>query len=412
MFRLIVGFTFVIGAYALSQSSIPQQDIDSAVARAEALYFEARFRESIEVILPLDAALRQEPQRIRDRIRVKLQIALAHVGLNETEEAKARFLEMCVLDSGYSLDPGQFASKVMTLFEEAKAESVESRCTTVCQEVDRILDVGTAEAFLKLLEPQEASCPCARAAVLDAAELLHQKGVEAYKEDNFTDALHNLRAALKLNPAHELAAQYVELTQNKLRLAADRLVLEWRLHFEAREFPLAAAKYRDLSAANIEGVAAPALDQIRSEYQKMLTSMAEAWVRACPISEVLAAETRRQAAAMLPDAALGTETLASMNACPVDTCLQVSPQLAMSRLRTRVSPELPRSSLPARPTTVRVKVKIDEKGDVVVNSMEGGGSAVNSAVKLAVEQWKFTPAVVDDRPRCVETELPIALNPF
>src|SRR5688572_22723795 len=116
---ILASFLFV--SAALSQSAIPRQDIDTALARAEALYFEARFRESLEAIMPLDVALQQEPQRFEDRIRVKLQMALAHVGLNETADAKARFMEVCALDSSFSLNPDLFASKVITLFEDAKA---------------------------------------------------------------------------------------------------------------------------------------------------------------------------------------------------------------------------------------------------------------------------------------------------
>jgi tetratricopeptide (TPR) repeat protein len=409
MARFMLVFLLLI-ATSQSQSPIPQQDVDNAVARAESLYFEARFRESLQQVLPLDVALRQEPSRVKDRVRIKLQMALAHIGLEENSEAMARFAEICALDSAYQLDPNQFAPKVITLFEDARTQHLTTRCATVCQEVGRILDAGATDEFLKLLDSTDTACPCLQAAAMDAAELSYQNGVEAYKEDNLTEALRNLRTALKLNPQHQVAQQYIDLTENKLRLSADRLVLEWRLLFEGREFPRAASKYHELEAANLEGVATPALDQIRSEYRKVLSTMAESWTRACSISDVLARETSRQAREMLPNPSIGEDILAGMSACPVKRCLQVSSQLAKTRLRTQVNPEIPRGAM-SRSLTVRVRLRIDESGNVEVNGMDGGNAEINPAIQAALERWKFTPAIVDGRPQCVETELPIVLNP-
>jgi tetratricopeptide (TPR) repeat protein len=409
MFRFF-GVLSLLVFSAFSQSSIPQADIDNAIAHAESLYFEARFKDSLDAIAPLDEVLKQEPLRVKDRIRVKLQMALAHVGLNDIAQAKARFAEVCALDPSYSLDREQFAGKVLSLFDEAKAEHSASRCTVVCEEVDRLLTQEDAEAILRLMDSDDAACPCLKAATLDAAELFFQKGLAADKENNFAEALNNLRIALRLQPGHELATQYVELTQTKLRLAADRLVLDWRVDFGARQFPQAAAKYQDLVAMNIEDVATAALGQIQSEYRSMLSSMAESWKRACGISEVLAAETRRQALQLVPDASIGADILSQMEICPIRTCLNTTAQLAMVRLRSRVNPELPRGLLTSR-LTVQVKVRIDEMGNVSVTGMEGGNNAVNPAVEAAVARWKFNPAIVAGEPTCVVTELPIILLP-
>jgi len=56
-------------------------------------------------------------------------------------------------------------------------------------------------------------------------------------------------------------------------------------------------------------------------------------------------------------------------------------------------------------------VRIDKKGNVTVSEVQSTTLGLNMPVKAAVEQWKFIPALLDDQPRCVDTELPILLNP-
>jgi TonB family protein len=63
------------------------------------------------------------------------------------------------------------------------------------------------------------------------------------------------------------------------------------------------------------------------------------------------------------------------------------------------------------PVTVRVKAKIDEKGEVTITNTQGSNPAFNDAVRAAVERWKFQPTIDENGPRCVETELPITMNP-
>jgi hypothetical protein len=86
-------------------------------------------------------------------------------------------------------------------------------------------------------------------------------------------------------------------------------------------------------------------------------------------------------------------------------------QLAMTRLKTMVKPEFPRAVRITSPVDLVAKVRIDNKGNVTVSEVQSTTLSLNMPVKTAVEQWKFSPALVDDQPRCVDTELPIVLNP-
>jgi tetratricopeptide (TPR) repeat protein len=397
------------------QSPVSPESVQTTLARSEILYYEARFRESIQLLTPIDKAL-QQTNRVEESVRVKLQLALAYIGLNETSEAKARFAELCNLDPDYELDPQQVAPKVLTLFNEARMDQNKLRCATVCQEASRLLNTGNAEALLKLIQSASDSCACLDSLALDAGELFYQQGLEAYKGNDLAEALESFNRALALNPQNDLAIQYADLTRSKIQLSADRLLLDWRKYYKAREFPQAAGIYGQLLRPGLGAKAAAALEEIRGEYRKGVSVIAAAWKENCSNSSqgVSFDEARSQALLMLPDPSIAQDILAEMKPCapvPPQPCLQMAPQLAMTRLRTRVDPDIPRSARPGTPVRLLVKTNIDTTGQVTVHEIQGGDNFLKERVKAAVEQWRFLPAITGEQARCVETELPIVLSP-
>jgi hypothetical protein len=60
--------------------------------------------------------------------------------------------------------------------------------------------------------------------------------------------------------------------------------------------------------------------------------------------------------------------------------------------------------------TVRVKARISENGDVEANDLQGGNPLLYGPIREAVQQWKFSPIVMQGQTRCVETEIPIVIN--
>jgi hypothetical protein len=405
-------YLFAVLFLAGSQQAAPlQDDTANTLLRAQALYYEARFRESIELLLPLDSALRAQPERRAEKIDIKLQLALAHIGLSETSSAKSRFAEICALDPDYALDPQRYAPKVISLFEDSKTEQEKAKCQMFCSEADRLLAIGDAEALLKLIDSAASKCVCLESAAMDGAAQFYQQGVDAYKKNDFGTALQDFRIASRFQPEHELAGSYIELIQNQLRLSAERSVLEWRAAFEAREFGVAAATYRRLEAANIEGSSAEALDKIRTGYRQQLSPLAESSKQACSAGDALTAERiRRQAEELLPDPAIGQDILAEIGTCAQKGCLQLSPERAMDRLITREDPKIPKGLLTHR-VTVQVKVRIDEKGKVAVTQPESIDPALRNVVSTAAATWKFLPATAENETRCVETQIPIVLAP-
>src|SRR5689334_16113628 len=68
--------------------STASDELSEMLARAEALYYEADFAKSVELLLRADEMLRQQPGHLQEKTDVKLQLALGFIGLNDTARAK------------------------------------------------------------------------------------------------------------------------------------------------------------------------------------------------------------------------------------------------------------------------------------------------------------------------------------
>jgi hypothetical protein len=450
VFRYFVIVALVIGSLGWATQAAPQDDFAKTLSRAQTLYYEARFSDSIQILLPLDAELGQQQGRAADKVSIKLLLALGHVGLNQMDQAKSRFQELCGIDSDYSLDPAQYAPKVLSLFNEAKADQLKTKCGAVCAQVETLTKNNDYDGLLKLISASGSGCACVGAAASTTAETLYKEGLDAYKRDDIVQALQKFRLALKFRPQHDLAIQYAELADNKIRLTVDQSLLEWRKHFEAREFPQAAADYRKLDSTNVEGKANSALDEIRTQYRKNVSSRVESWKQSCSTNTNVSLDAfRKETNEFLPDAAIAADLLSGLSPCappppapvtpasapaattrnqttpaprptsppaasapaaPAGACVDMPWQLAMTRVKTRVEPNIAPNRLPTRTMTIRLKLRIAENGNVTVNSVAGEDAYLNEQMRAAVAQWKFVPAVVQDQPRCVDTEIPINLG--
>ena len=86
--------------------------------------------------------------------------------------------------------------------------------------------------------------------------------------------------------------------------------------------------------------------------------------------------------------------------------------LAMTRLKTRVNPQIEPALQRYIGRGIAVSIEIDEQGNVTVKDIVKANSRIAEAIKTAVVQWKFNPTIIDNQPRCVDTELPItAIQP-
>src|SRR5690348_1832219 len=228
---------------AVTAAGMPADEITDALTRAESLYFEAKFKDAIQILQHADDLLKPRTDRVKDKINVKLQLALAHIGLNETALAKASLRELYSIDPEYRLDSQQFPPKVIALADETKAEQSEARCQSARTDARKYLDSGNPVAAVNLTQSMKSKCTGLDAMEPELAALFYKTGVDNYKAGQYSDALEKFGWTLKLVPKHELAAQYYDLTQSKLQVNADRVLMEWRKNLETHDLKQAASRY-------------------------------------------------------------------------------------------------------------------------------------------------------------------------
>ncbi len=412
MVRNILTFLLVVSLGRFAWTA-PLDEVSDALAHAQSLYYAAQFTESIQLLSRVDDLLQKQPERLQEKISAKLQLALAHIGLNDSVKAKSFLRELYALDADYALDAQQLSPKVIGLAAQAKAEQDEIRCEAVQVDARKNLSAGNAKAAFDLIGSMKSKCDELTELEPELAELFYKLGSEAYKRGELPNAIQNFQAALKLAPKHELAGQYIELTQTKLQVTADRLFLQWQRNFDSHAFVQAADDYRLLVSFNDEANT-PMIAEARTEYRRALTNLVESWNRACMREDAAAMNAiTTQMSEMLPEPSFGEDIRGRMTTCTKTGCLQMTATLVMARLKTRVNPEISpalHDFIRGSQITVRVKGRIDESGNISVTDTQGSNQSVNTAVRAAVERWKFSPIIDENGSRCVDAEIPIVLK--
>jgi len=400
-------------AFQVGTQPVPQNEVADAVSHAQALYYEARFKESADVLSRVDELLAAKPERTQEKVNVKLQLALAYIGINDAARARSFLRDLYALEPEYVLDPMQFSPKVISLAADARSEQSEVRCQTMRDDARKKLDAGNGKAVLELIGSMKSKCSGLNAFEPELADVLYKTGFEAYKRGELSTALENFQATLRLAPKHELAMQYTDLTQSKLQVNADRLFIQWQKNFDAHEYAQAGGDYRHLLAFSDESNT-QLIAQAKTEYRKTLQGMVDSFNKACMGGDTAGMNTiREQISALLPDPSFGEDVREHMTTCTKNGCLEMSSPLAMARLKTRVNPDISpalQSFLRGSQVTVRVKARIDETGNVSVSDAQGTNPSLNNAVRSAVERWKFTPIIDQNGSRCVDTEIPIVIG--
>ena len=311
------------------------------------MYYDAKFKESLELLIPFDKSIQARRGDLTQTVRLKLQLALDYLALGDAKSAKDHFAEMCTLNPKCSIDVEKYPPKVLNLFEEAKAAHKDNGCRMICDSLKSHLAKGDAEATAQQLSTatdEERRCGCVVELLRTAADQFFYDGSEAYAKDDFTIAAKHFHDALKLDPDLVLAVEYLSLTRAKLRLAADQKLLEWRKNFQAGNVRQAAADYGELVTLNVEGAADGAIEQIRTEYRKALAASKQDWDAACRnLNTIDMDRLRRDAGLMLPDATIGRDLIDQMATCSAKPCVRMDVEKAMLHVKSSNQPEIPLS---------------------------------------------------------------------
>jgi hypothetical protein len=388
-----------------------RDDVEDALAHSEALYYEARFQESIQLLSRVDKLLQTEEGRIDEKINTKLQLALAHIGLNDAAAGKSFLQQLYALDPDHRLDPEEFSPKIRALADEAKAEAADLRCQSMIQHAQDYADAQDATALIELIRSRKATCPNLDTFVPAAAELSYKNGLDFYRKSDFPNALTKFRLALDLSPAHDRAAQYIDLIGMRRQVSVQRIFSEWQKYFTAGDFAKASAGYGQLESLD-DADSKAFLKEIELDYRKAVLSLVEAWKRACTAADVNAMhELRAQALALLPNPSIGEDLLQQMTTCSSTDCLQMDAQIALARLKTRVDPDIPSALVGASPVTLRLAVRVGVNGNVSVRDIQGGSPRINESVQHALAAWRFAPIMDPAGPRCADIDLPLLIRP-
>lgn len=435
---------FLLVFLAAAQGAAPSasDEIKDALTRAENFYYEARFNESIQVLVRVHQTLRAQTGRVQDRIGANLQLALAHIGLNDPLAAKPYLTEIYSLNPDFTLDRQQFSPKVLALADEAQAEQQKVRCQAANTDARTLLAADDFKELLDLMRQLKSKCADLSAIEPEAGDAIYKKGLAEYKRGEYPSALQSFQTALNLSPKHDLAGQYLDLTQGKLQVDLDRIFIQWQKHFQARELSEAAADYRRLAALN-GNTASPLLSRAGDEYRQALSTLVDSWGKTCAAGDAPALSAiESQITKLIPDPSFGKDLRAKVGTCaprevkaeppaptpvaannpatvratPVNVasragCLQMQAAVALIRLKTRVDPEVTREMLifiQNTRVTVLAKIRISEDGVVTLLETTGANAMFSNSIKAAVPKWKFTPTLDDSGPRCVETEIPIS----
>jgi hypothetical protein len=414
--RIVFAVVVAVLALGISTSTVrAQQDFSAELERAQSLYYDAEFRPSIDLLLDLEKRVGNDPQRSNARLKIALFLGLAYVGLNDTEQAKAKFVEVCTLDSRYGLSPLDFSRKVVNLFQEASKACLSSGpCDKFCGQFDALIMKGDFTSAQALLN-SNGQCPCASTARSALIQGRFKAGLELYEKERFTEASTEFAAVLTLDEAHDLANEYLKLTQRRLALnAVQQVFSEWRVSFDNRQYERAAAAYEKIKTSNVGGIATQLTTQIESEYQQLLSRLVTQWKAACAGGDAANMDTiRTEASTVDPRLQLSRDALAEIGQCDVRPaprgCMRSDPTLAINRLTTRVNPVIDPALQRYVTRGMRLAIQIDIEGNVTVIGTGNINARLADALTKAVEQWKFYPAIVNNEKRCVETELPINL---
>ena len=434
--RIILAW-FLIGCLAGMAAAQVKQDVSAELSRAQAFYYSSQFQESLILLTELEKRIGAGPDQANDLLNTKLYMGLAYLGMNQEDQARSKFIEVCKLDGKYALNSQVYSARIITAFNEAKAACAPA--------------------------PARASTTSAETSIAQSTFL---RGKELYEKGQFEDALKYFNVVLALDDKHDLAREYADLAQQRLEILAQRGYTEWRMSFDARQYDKAAAAYNKIRNDQ-QPSAKEATKQIESEYQTTLLNLVASWKAACTSRELTRLDSiRNEATNIAAGLPFGPDALAQLQPCAPRTatpdaapagnkpvtpaatasnsvrtppitpnpapptpvpasvpvipvaaqpqsdsdsrCIKGDPMLAMTRLKTRVNPQIEPGLQRYIGRGIAVSIEIDEQGNVAVKEVARANPRIAEAIKLAVSQWKFNPTIIDDQPRCVDTDLPIA----
>jgi hypothetical protein len=267
------------------------QNIASDIARAEDFYYQARFNDALSLLSSIEERLRADGSA-SDKARVKMLSGLCHLALDDQPQARARFLEFCVLEPGHVFDEQRFPPKVVSIFKEVSEDC--DRCVRQCSRGAEPAAAGNS-GNAAVRDAHDERCPCmSTVAVPDDAHL--QRGRDLLLQKKYSEALQEFQGLLRAAPENDQIRQGVELAQKEIDSALNAAVSDWRRLFSERQFEQAAVVYEVIRSLENDSTGQPRelAAQISVQYQTTFRDLFTTWNSACARKDSVASVAIRQ----------------------------------------------------------------------------------------------------------------------
>jgi tetratricopeptide (TPR) repeat protein len=311
IFVLLAGLSL----WMLQVQGSVQQDIESDIAKADSFYYQGQYTEALALLSQLDNKLAGGNGSTENQSKVKMLYGLTEVALDDTEHARQRFMEFCVLNPNYVIDELQYSRKIVTIFKDAQQDCV--KCVQICSRAEAFTAAGDRQGEAEIKSDAEA-CECAsQATVRDNAALKH--GRELLAQEKYAEALKEFQQVLTVVPNSAARREAVQTTQTKINSTVDSQIAEWHKLFFSRDFVHAAETYdriRLLGEQSTEPVKSQILD-VAARYQTTFQAVVTSWDAACAKNDKVAVDTIREWGKSLdPNRTIQPAVLDHLGQCP------------------------------------------------------------------------------------------------
>src|SRR5262245_24321412 len=208
-----------------------KSNLPGSLAAAADLYKNAQFDEAARLLLQIEG--QSSSATAEDLKKLRLYQALVAVALNDSDNAKRRFLEILTLEPAFALNREEYAPKIIAIFDAARTAYLDAHCNAVCAECGTAVNSGEFQKAISISKAARAECDCARE-IGDFLELsLIQRGVAAFQRRDFSAALKNFNTVLDANPGNETATDYSKRALGEIERAISQTISNWKVLFES-----------------------------------------------------------------------------------------------------------------------------------------------------------------------------------
>src|SRR5262245_53715593 len=137
-----------------------KSNLPGSLAAAADLYKNAQFDEAARLLLQIEG--QSSSATAEDLKKLRLYQALVAVALNDSQNAKKRFLEVLTSEPVIGLNREQYAPKIIAILDEARTAYLDAHCNAICAECGAAANSGDFHKAINISKAARAECDCAR----------------------------------------------------------------------------------------------------------------------------------------------------------------------------------------------------------------------------------------------------------